>query len=72
MIDGSVRSYLAYLAGGALAVATHTWWLGVLGGMGTRMVMGTGRAKRENLQSLRELVDANDRVLGRLRRLPPP
>ena len=60
-------SYLAYLAGGALAVATNTWWLGVIGGMGTRFVMGTGKAKRERLASLRELIHSNEQVLNRLR-----
>jgi hypothetical protein len=61
------KSYLAYLAGGALAVATNTWWLGVLGGMGTRLIIGSGRAKRERLASLQTLIRANDQTLARLR-----
>ena len=61
------KSYLAYLAGGALAVATNTWWLGVLGGMGTRLVIGAGKAKRERLASLMTLIRANDQTLARLR-----
>lgn len=65
--ERATRSYLAYLAGGALAVATNTWWLGVLGGMGTRFAMGSGEAKRERLAALRDVVRSNDRVLRRLR-----
>lgn len=62
------KTYLAYLAGGALAVATGTWWLGVLGGMGTRFVIGSGRAKRERLTSMQTLIRANDLTLARLKR----
>jgi hypothetical protein len=62
----SVRFYLAYLAGGALAVATNTWWLGVLGRVGTRLVMGSGQAKRTHLNSLKQIVATNERVLKRL------
>jgi hypothetical protein len=61
------KSYLAYLAGGALAVATNTWWLGVLGGIGARFIIGTGKAKRERLASLQTLIRANDLTLARLR-----
>jgi hypothetical protein len=63
------KSYLAYLAGGALAVATNTWWIGVIGGVGTRMVIGSGRRKRERKAQLDELIGANDKIL---RRLPGP
>jgi hypothetical protein len=64
--ERSVKSYLAYLAGGGLAVATNTWWLGVLGGMGTRMVLGSGKKKRDRLTQLKQLVDSNRNVLKRL------
>lgn len=70
--ERSVRSYLAYLAGGALAVATNTWWLGMVGGMGSRIVMGRGRAKRERFASLKALIRTNEQVLARLRRTHTP
>lgn len=62
------KTYLAYLAGGALAVATGTWWLGVLGGMGTRIIIGSGKAKRGRLATLQALIRANDQTLARLKR----
>jgi hypothetical protein len=65
--ERSAKSYLAYLAGGALALATGTWWIGVLGGIGTRVIMGTGAAKRQRLHSLKQLAQQNDVVLARLR-----
>lgn len=63
------KSYLSYLAGGALAVATHAWWLGVIGGMGSRFLVGAGREKRKQLASLNQLIRANDQVLARLRNM---
>ena len=69
--ERSSKSYLAYLAGGTLAVATNTWWLGVLGGMGTRLILGAGRKKRERLMQLKELVHSNQGVLLRLEQQLP-
>lgn len=63
------KSYLAYLAGGTIAVATQTWWIGVIGGMGSRMLLGAGRRKRNRLSHLTQLVKSNEQVLGRLEKL---
>lgn len=62
-----MRSYLCYLVGGSLAVATNTWWIGVIGGMGTRFVMGSGKKKVDQLKKLKRLQKQNDLVLKRLR-----
>ena len=64
--ERSTKSYLAYLAGGSLAVATNTWWIGVLGGMGSRFILGAGRQKRERLVRLQQLVNSNQVVLKQL------
>lgn len=64
--ERSTKSYLAYLAGGSLAVATNTWWIGVLGGMGSRLILGAGRQKLERLTQLEQLVKNNQVVLQRL------
>lgn len=64
--ERSSKSYLAYLAGGSLAVATNTWWIGVLGGMGSRLILGAGRQKRERLMQLKQLVHSNQVVLLQL------
>lgn len=47
-------------------MATNTWWLGVIGGMGTRFLIGAGRRKREQLASIKQLIETNDHVLRRL------
>jgi hypothetical protein len=64
--ERSVKSYVAYLAGGAAALATGTWWIGMVGGIGTRTVLGSGRMKSDQLATLRELGEANKLVLKRL------
>jgi hypothetical protein len=64
--ERSIKSYVAYVAGGSLAVATGTWWIGMLGGIGSRMLLGSGCAKRTQLAQLRSLVDDNEGVLQRL------
>lgn len=60
------KSYLAYLAGGVVAVATQTWWIGLIGGMGTRLLIGKGRRKWDQKAQLDQLIASNDRVLARL------
>jgi hypothetical protein len=69
--ERSSKSYLAYLAGGSLAVATNTWWIGVLGGMGSRIILGAGRKKRERLMQLKQLAQSNQAVLRQLEQQIP-
>lgn len=64
--ERSLKSYLAYLGGGALAWVTQTWWLGVLGGMGTRLILDSGRSKRARLGQLKDIAQNNEKVLARL------
>lgn len=64
--ERSAKSYLAYLAGGSLAVATGAWWIGVIGGVGSRLLLGTGRAKNQKLDQLRSLTNSNEIILKRL------
>lgn len=61
-------SYLAYLAGGAVAVVTQTWWIGLISGVGTRFVIGSGRRKWDQKARLDLLIADNQRVLARLPR----
>lgn len=63
----SAKSYLAYLAGNATAVATGTWWLGLLGGIGSRLLLDAGRERDLRFAQMEALVDQNTRTLGRMR-----
>lgn len=68
--ERSVKSYIAYLGGGAIAVATGVWWLGVIGGVGSRIMLGRGHDKRERLAALKDLVKTNERLLREMRQRP--
>lgn len=60
------QSWLAYLAGGAIAVATQTWWLSVVGSMAGRIVLDSGRAKFSRLARMDALIAENRLVLGQM------
>jgi hypothetical protein len=60
------RSWLAYLAGGAVAVATQTWWLSIVGSMGGRIVFDSGRAKLSELDRMDGLITENRLVLDQM------
>ena len=64
--ERSAKSYLAYLAGGSIAVMTGTVWIGILGGIGSRFVLGSGRKKRERLDQMKTLIQTNELVINRM------
>lgn len=57
------KSYLTYLIGSSVAVATQTWWLGLLAGIGSRYLAGKGQTQREVYQELVRIAATNDHVL---------
>jgi hypothetical protein len=61
------KTYLAYLAGNSLTVMTGTWWLGLLGGMGARVLIEAGRLRNARFVQLHNMVNGNTKVLERLR-----
>jgi hypothetical protein len=64
--ERATKNYVAYLVGGGAAVLTQTWWMAIPAGVGTRVLMGSGARMAKHLQALRELREANDRVLQRM------
>lgn len=68
--DRSGKVYLSYLIGGALAVATQTWWVGVLGAVYSRHMSDSGMRKVEVLAQLETTYAANREILGRMKALP--
>ena len=60
--ERSVKAYLCIILGGAASVATNTW-IGLLAGMGSRLLIGSGQKKRERLRGLVNLRKTNDTVL---------
>jgi hypothetical protein len=63
--ESGTRSWLAYLAGGTLAVATQTWWLAIAGSVGARLVLDKGKFNRAELARLDEQIETNQRVLAK-------
>lgn len=53
----SARVGAAGAAAKVAMVATQTWWIGLVAGVGSHWLAGKGRARREQYQALREAVD---------------
>lgn len=65
--ERAAKTYLAFLIGGSMAVATQTWWVGLIASVGSRILMGQGRKKREQRDTLKDTIKTNEKVLKRLR-----
>lgn len=66
--DRYVQSYIAYIAGGAAAVVTNTWVVGLLASIGTKVFCKYGKSKVLKLRSLQDTIATNEAILKRMRR----
>lgn len=55
--ERSGRIGVSSLAGKGLMLVTQTWWLGLIGGVGSHWLSSKGRAKREQYDALRGVLD---------------
>lgn len=67
--ERSGRAGTASLVGKAAMIATQTWWIGLIGGVGSHWLAAKGRGKREHLEALREMLKALRKVDRRQRNL---
>jgi len=65
--DRSGKAYLSYLIGGGVAAITNTWWLGVLGSVGSRYMSDDGLKKREIIEGLNNVYQTNRRIIERIK-----
>jgi len=65
--ERAAKTYLAFLIGGSVAVATQTWWVGLVASVGSRILLGQGRKKREQRDTLKDTIKTNEKVLKHLR-----
>lgn len=65
--ERSMKAYLSFIAGTALTIATNTWWVGLIGSITSRLIIGRGKNKREHLHHLDALIAENKRQLFRLK-----
>ena len=65
--DRYIQSYISYIAGGAVAVITNTWWLGLIASMGTKVFCKYGRVKFNKVKSLDNTISLNEIILKKMR-----
>ena len=65
--DRYIQSYISYIAGGAVAVITNTWWLGLIASMGTKVFCKYGRVKFNKAKSLDRTISLNEIILKKMR-----
>lgn len=67
--DRSGKSYLSYLVGGLLGAVTNTWWLGLVGTVGSRFIADEGERRRAIFKKMQDVAKANDAIIERTRNL---
>ena len=60
------KAYISYLTGGAVAVLTNTWWIGLVTSISTNFLTEYGRANLNKVKALDELIKSNENVLTKL------
>jgi len=62
--ERGAKAGLAVGAGNAALIATQTWWIALLAGVGSRVLAARGEAKRERYQLLKDAVGTLDSLLA--------
>jgi hypothetical protein len=70
--DRTGKTYLSYLIGGGIAAITNTWWLGVIGSVGSRLLSEGGDKKSEVYKKLKDVEKNNQAIIERLKRKYKP
>ena len=65
--DRYIQSYISYIAGGAVAVISNIWWLGLIASMGTKVFSKYGRVKFNKAKSLDRTISLNEKILKKMR-----
>ncbi|WP_415405680.1 hypothetical protein ACLHDG_07900 [Sulfurovum sp. CS9] len=66
----SGKTYLSYLIGGGIAAITNTWWLGVIGSVGSRLLSERGDKKFEVFKKLQDIEKSNQMIIDRMKFKP--
>ena len=65
--DRTGKTYLSYLIGGGIAAITNTWWLGVVGSVGSRLLSEGGDRKFEVYEKFKDVEENNQIIIERLK-----
>jgi hypothetical protein len=60
------KAYLSYLFGKGICAVTNVWWLGLLAGIGSRLLASHGRKNRNLFHELKKVYKYNNKVLKRI------
>ncbi len=63
--DRGAKSMIAYTSAAIVAGITQTWWLGLIAGVGTRLIADKGRKIRMELPKLERIRQMNEQALLR-------
>jgi len=65
--DRTGKTYLSYLIGGGIAAITNTWWLGIVGSVGSRLLCEGGNRKLKIYEKLKDVEENNQVIIERLK-----
>jgi len=65
--DRTGKTYLSYLIGGGIAAITNTWWLGVVGSVGSRLLSEGGDRKFEVYEKFKDVEENNQVIIDKLK-----
>lgn len=61
--DRYIQSYISYIAGGAIALISNCWWIGLIASMGTKVFCKYGISNYNKAKSLDKTIKLNDKIL---------
>jgi hypothetical protein len=70
--DRASKAYMGYLIGNGLAVATNTWWIGVIGSAGSRLIADRLERRVQLYKKLEKVYQTNRIILKRMKYNPQP
>lgn len=65
--DRTAKAYLGYIIGGGVAVATSTWWIGVLGSVSSRYLSDEVMRKAKLIEAIEKTKETNQAIIDRIR-----
>ncbi len=66
--ERGVGAWVAIYAGSLLAGITGTWWIAILGSLGTRYLFNKGKTQRQLVKKLKKMLKDNEQMIGCMQR----
>jgi hypothetical protein len=65
--ERSATAYVSYIVGTGVGAITNTWWLGVVGSVGSRWLADRGSIKQKVYAQLKKTEKANQKIIDDLK-----